>query len=283
MSDQLFRFLFDEHDVRGEHVFLEQAYSDILDTHHYPPGVAMLLGEFLAAASLLASIIKFDGRLILQVRGSGEVPLIMAEADSNGALRAIARNAERAIHSDFRKLVGEGQLAITIDPAKGNRYQGIVSLDGKSLAACLENYFMQSEQLATRIWLQADGQQAAGLLLQQLPKSQLDESGWQHLSTLADTVQARELLSLGAETLLYRLFHEDALRLFDGKPLRFECSCNKGRFFDALRSLGEQEIDNVMAEQGQVETQCEFCNRIYRFGAGDVAEMFGRSEPPAQH
>ncbi len=162
MSDQLQRFIFDDSDVRGVHLRLGESYREIIDNNYYPPAVARLLGEFLAAAALLSVTIKFRGSLILQVRGNGEVPLIMAEANSNGDIRGIARDASRALGEDFHTLLGDGQLAITIDPERGKRYQGVVSLAGNSLAACIEGYFRQSEQLATRLWLDADGEHAAG-------------------------------------------------------------------------------------------------------------------------
>lgn len=270
MTDQLRRFIFENSDVRGEHVSLDQSYRDILATHHYPPAVANLLGEFCAAVSLLSATLKFEGSLILQVRGDGEVPLIMAEANAQGEIRAIAQGAQHAMSDDFQRLLGSGQLAITIDPKQGKRYQGIVTLDGSSLGTCLENYFRQSEQLSTRLWLGADGQCAAGLLLQELPSPHPDPQQWQHVSTLADTLTGDELLTLDTETLLYRLYHQDPLRLFEPKAICFKCSCSRERIEQALRSLGEDEIDSILAEQGQVETHCEFCNRRYVFLAAEL-------------
>ncbi len=283
MSDQLRRFIFEDSDVRGEHVSLTQSYRDTLATHYYPPGVARLLGEFIAATSLLSATLKFDGSLILQVRGDGEVPLIMAEANANGELRAIAQGAQQAMSGDFQQLLGTGQLAITIDPKQGKRYQGIVTLDGGSLGHCLENYFRQSEQLATRLWLAADGERAAGLLLQELPSRHADPQQWQHLSTLADTLSSDELLDLDAETLLYRLYHQDPLRLFDAKTVSFKCSCSRERIERALLSLDKREVDSILAEQGQVETHCEFCNRRYVFEAGDLRGSSAGDGAPTRH
>lgn len=283
MTDSLQRFLFEECDVRGEHVSLEQSYQDILASHHYPPGVAKLLGEFLVAASLLSATLKFEGSLILQVRGNGEVPLIMAEANSKQELRAIAQNAEQAISEDFHHLLGTGQLAITIEPRQGNRYQGIVSLDGDSLAECLENYFRQSEQLSTRLWISADGQRAAGLMLQELPSTEPNPAKWIHLSTLADTVSTEELLSTPTETLLYRLYHQDPLRLFETKGLSFKCSCTRARFENAIRSLGEDEINSILEEQNEIETHCEFCNRRYVFTGQDLGNISPDSNQATRH
>ena len=283
MSDTISRFIFDNSDVRGEHIRLEKSYQDILSIHHYPPGVANLLGEFLAAASLLSATIKFEGSLVLQVRGDGQAPLIMAEANSKQELRAIARNANEAISLDFKTLIGNGQLAMTIAPENGKPYQGIVSLDGNSLAQCLEAYFQRSEQLATRIWLCADGKNASGLLLQQLPSIKPDVDRWEHLSTIAHTIKDDELLNLEAETLLYRLYHQDAVRLFDTKTLVARCRCSRERVAQALISIGRDELDDILAERGQIETNCEFCNRLYHFNVGDIAGLFEQGSDLTRH
>jgi molecular chaperone Hsp33 len=283
MSDQLHRFIFDGSDVRGEHLQLSGSYREMLDNHHYPPAVARLLGEFLVAAALLSVTIKFRGSLILQVRGDGQVPLIMAEANSDGDIRGIARDAGQAMSESFHELLGNGQLAITIDPIEGRRYQGIVSLDGDNLAACIEAYFRQSEQLATRIWLGANGDTAGGLLLQELPTQHSDLETWQHLTTLADTVSEDELLTLDAANLLYRLYHEEPLRLFEPKSLRFRCSCSQERMEAALVSLGRDELDSILAEQGQIESHCEFCHRQFHFTPVQVAGLFGDAAGSTRH
>ncbi|WP_372864213.1 Hsp33 family molecular chaperone HslO [Spongiibacter sp.] len=283
MSDHIHRFIFDNSDVRGAHLRLSDSYRDILSNHHYPPAVARLLGEFLVAAALLSVTIKFRGSLILQVRGSGEVPLIMAEANSNGDIRGIARDAGEALSEDFHTLLGDAQLAITIDPERGNRYQGIVRLDGDSLASCIEAYFRQSEQLATRLWLDADGEHAAGILLQELPEQHSDDATWQHLTALADTVQPEELLTLDADRLLYRLYHQEPLRIFEPKALRFQCQCSPQRVAAALVSLGQQELEAIIAEQGQVDSHCEFCHRQFHFSATEIAALFGEAEPHTRH
>ena len=168
-GDRSLRFLFEQADIRGETVHLDDAYRDILAIHQYAPGVSRLLGEFLAASVLLSTTLKFEGKLILQARSEGEIPLLMVESNSALEIRAIARGAEQATSERFDRLLANGQLAITIDPEQGQRYQGIVPLVEDSLANSLDAYFRHSEQLGTRLWLAADGQRAAGLLLQQLP------------------------------------------------------------------------------------------------------------------
>lgn len=212
-SDQSQRFLFDDTDVRGEMVDLERSYSEVLAKHPYPEPVAQLLGEMLAAASLLCGTLKFDGLLVLQARSSGAVPLLMVECSSDRQVRGLARYSAEAIGAGagMQELMPEGVLTLTVDPVKGQRYQGIVALEGVNLAECLSNYFASSEQLPTRFWLNADGRRARGLLLQQLPADRLKdpearEASWQHLITLADTLTAEELLALDNETVLHRLY-----------------------------------------------------------------------------
>ncbi len=273
--DQSQRFLFERADVRGETVQLEQAYGEILGLHQYAPGVSRLLGEFLAASVLLANTLKFEGRLVLQARSPGEIPLLMAECSSDLAIRGIARGAEFATATAFEPLLGGGQLAITIDPLRGKRYQGVVPLEEGSLARSLDAYFRQSEQLGTRVWLAADEHRAGGLLLQQLPAQLTLDSAqragqWEHTSTLAATLESAELLELESRELLHRLYHEDELRLFEPRPVRFHCDCSRERSLNALSAVSAAEIEDILQEQGEVTMDCEFCNQRYGFSREDL-------------
>jgi molecular chaperone Hsp33 len=286
MSDSILRFIFDTTDIRGEWVQLDQSYREALTHHHYPPAVRRLIGEFLAAVSLLAATLKFEGSIILQARSDGEIPLIMAEANSRQDLRAIVHGAEQAVSEDFQGLLGAGTLSITIDPVGRQRYQGIVPLDGDSLAACLESYFRQSEQLPTRIWLAADGARAGGLFLQELPTAAAVEeraAQWQHLNALAETVTPEELLTLPGDTLLHRLFHQEQLRLLRRESVQFRCSCSRERTESMLVSLGRDELEQILVEQGEVAVNCEFCNQLYRFAPAEVAALFEPAGGPSKH
>lgn len=283
MSDQIVRFIFDNTAVSGKWVQLQRSYAETAAAHHYPPAVQRLLGEFLAAVSLLGATLKFEGKVVLQARSAGEVPLIMAEATSNHEVRAIVRGAEQSISTDFHTQLADGTLCITIDPTGGQRYQGAVALEGGNLAECLEAYFQRSEQLPTRIWLAADGERAGGLLLQELPGTDAIErqpETWQHLTTLAQTVQAEELLTLPAETLLHRLFHQDEVRVLQSDSLRFQCSCSQQRTESMLVGLGRAEIDSIIAEHGEVAVNCEFCLQSYRFDSEQIRQLF---EAAARH
>lgn len=277
-ADQSQRFLFEHADIRGESAHLHSAYREILDLHQYASGVSRLLGEFLAAAVLLSSNLKFEGKLVLQVRSEGQIPLLMVECDEALQVRGIARGAQQATSDDFDLLLNNGQLAITIDPTNGNRYQGIVPLEQGSLAHSLDNYFKQSEQLNTRIWLAADGQRANGLLLQQLPQQITADPGerqqqWEHVCALAATVKDDELLALTGEQLLYRLYHEDPIRLFEPNGIQFHCTCSRERTRNALSTLGSAEILELLEERGHITMDCEFCNQAYRFERNDLADL----------
>lgn len=282
------RFLFDHGDIRGETVHLDQALAEILANHQYAPGVQALLGEFLAAAVLLSTTLKFEGKLVLQARSEGQVPLLMAECNDRLEVRAIARGAQQATSSRFDQLLTNGHLAITIEPLSGARYQGIVPLIQDSLAHSLDAYFQQSEQLSTRFWLAAEGQRAAGLLLQQLP-AQLERDNearsrqWEHQCTLAATIQPGELLNLPAERMLYRLFHEEPVRLFEPRQVCFRCSCSRERSLNALSAVNAAEIEELLREQGRVTMDCEFCNQRYEFSAQQLGELLAAGADPTLH
>lgn len=275
------RFLFEERDVRGEWVELDKSYREVLARHPYPQSVAALLGELMAATSLLVGALKFDGLLILQARSQGPIPLLMVECSSQRDIRGMARYEADQIAADatLADLMPGGHLTLTIDPVKGQRYQGTVDLDGANLSECFTNYFVQSQQLNTRFWLDTSAGKARGLLLQQLPVDrQRDEEeredSWQHVVAMASTLKPEEWAE-GNETLLHRLYHEDAVRLFDIEPLRFHCSCSRERSGNALVSLGEADAKALVEEcGGKVEIDCQFCNERYFFDATDVAQLF---------
>ena len=277
-GDRSRRFLFEEADIRGESVLLNSAYREILNIHQYANGVERLLGEFLAAAVLLSSNLKFEGKLVLQVRSEGEIPLLMVECDHTLRLRGIARGAEHATSNSNDQLLSNGQLTITVDPARGQRYQSTVPLQKGSLASSLDAYFEQSEQLKTRIWLAADGQRAGGLLLQQLPTQITNEEAqrmqqWEHACTLATTVKDAELLGLNSEHLLHRLYHNDPVRLFEPSSVRFHCPCSRERTRDALATLGSAEVEELLEELGSITMDCEFCNQQYHFNRNDLTHV----------
>ena len=287
-GDTSLRCLFEDADIRGETVHLDEAYREILSIHEYAPGVNRLLGEFLAAAVLLSTNLKYEGKLILQVRSEGQIPLLMVECDHKLQVRAIARGAQEATSDNNAQLLTNGQLTITIDPSNGQRYQGIVPLVEDSLAHSLDAYFEQSEQLKSRLWLAADGERAAGLLLQQLPPQVTQDDTerlqqWEHACSLAATVRDEELLQLSAEALLYRLYHEDAVRVFQPASVTFCCSCSRERTRNALASLNPEEVEELLEELGSITMDCEFCNQQYRFTREDLGDVLQGDESRTLH
>ena len=283
--DLMHRFLFDQTDIRGEAVTLCDSYQQILDNNQQlPPQVKALLGEFVAAVTLLASTLKFDGILTLQARGDGPLPLIMAECTQQKAVRAIAQVDPEVDFSEFegqnlQTLMGSGMLVIIIDPDKGKRYQGIVPLDGPDLSSCLQFYFARSEQLPTRFWFATDDKSVSGLMLQALPQqiasAEDNQDQWQTVVQLASTIKDQELLELEHTEILYRLFHEEQVRMFDAEQVRFECSCSWQRSASALVSLGREEVESLLAEQDIIHIDCQFCNQAYLFGRADLDNIFG--------
>ena len=289
-NDQLRRFLFEDAPLRGHWVCLEDAWREARAHQQLPRAARALLGEALAATALLAGSLKFDGTLTLQLQGgAGRVTMLVAQATSDLTLRGVVHMAAdpdgtaALDDTDFAALVGDGQLLITVEQGAGAApWQGIVSLAGQSLSACLERYFEVSEQVPTRVVLAADDFRAAGMLLQKLPTTAgQGEAGealvrdlWDEAATAFAAVGREELLSLLPEDLLARVFATHDLRLFGGSPVRFACRCGRERVATMLQSLGKSEIDSILAEQGAVTVTCEFCQRPYTFDAVDAGQLF---------
>ena len=278
------RFLFDDTHIRGEVTTLSESFQSIQQRQNYPPVVTAILGEFLAAASLLSATLKFNGIVSIQAIGQGVITSLMAECSNNTQLRGIVRGDYHNIGSEetFKSLLGSATLAITIEPEGRERYQGLVPLDKDSLSECLEYYFAQSEQLSTKIKLAANQTTAAGILIQEMPHSSDDEQAqdnWQHLSLLLESLKAEEQLELDHEEQLYRLFHEQQVRLYDPEALQFFCSCSKQRTAKMLISLGFDEVNQILQEQDLIEVNCEFCGQNYQFNQADINEIFDESKP----
>ena len=284
MSDRLQRFLFEHADVRGEVVQLDDAFTEIVRRTDHEPAVQRLIGEGLAAVALLSATLKHPSALTLQLQSAGPLSLLLVQAGTTGGLRAMARARGPVPEAaDLAQQAGQGTLAITIEPeGAGERYQGVVDLSGGSLAAALEHYFLESEQLPTRVWLSAEAPRAAGMLIQRLPgrDGEADADAWERAGHLAATVTDDELRELPPGEMIRRLFHEEDLRLFDPMPFRFRCRCSRERVAAMLRGLGEAEMRETLAEEGQVEVHCDFCNEPYRFDAVDIEALF--TDPAAR-
>lgn len=263
------RFLFAEADVRGESVQLGAALTEMLSHQPYSQSVKRLLGEFASAVVLISNNLKYAGRIILQAKSDSGISLAMVECSSERHIRGIARgDIGRETCAPMDHLLG-GQLAITIERDTDQRYQGIISLEGHSLAQALEQYFAQSEQLGARFWLASDGNQSAGLMLQQLPiqvESSVErKEQWTTLCLLADTVTTQELLTSPPEELLFKLFHEEKLTLYPPAPILFKCRCSQERSASTIAMLPENEQAEILAEHGKIVLTCELCGATYQF------------------
>jgi len=299
-GDAVRRFIVENQPVRGHFVRMEEAWRVLRERRDYPAAVRELLGEAVSASVLLAATLKFHGTLTLQLQGgSGAVRLLVAQCTHDFRVRAVVRADEErlgapcaALTADvFHRLVGAGgRLVVTVEADEREaRYQGIVPLEGDCLAACLEDYFASSEQLPTRVRLAADDAHAAGLLIQRLPgrRGGAEDTearvAWKDAEQGIGAVMRGDLLGAPVERVLARNFGRQDLRLFSGAPVRFECRCGRERVAGLLRALGADEVRDVLAEQGAVTVTCDFCNRPYRFGAADIAELFadgGRADAP---
>ena len=283
-SNTLHRFIFDAHPIRGNLVQLNSTFNDALAHHDYPAIIKNALGELMAAAALLIATLKMEGALVLQIQGKGALRLLVVECDSDLNMRATAKWDEKwaaelasSINNIvFIDLVKNGHFIITLDPKKGEAYQGIVAIEGETIAEMLQNYMLRSQQIDTALWLACDGKSASGMLLQKLPETgdaHLDADAWNRINQLANTVTQDELQNLPAETLLGRLFAEEDVRLFEPKSTQFHCSCNQNNVANMLHMLGADELNSIVAEFGHIEVNCDFCNKQYVFDAIDTAQL----------
>lgn len=281
-------FLLPDAGVRGAHVRLDGAWREIVARSEPAPAVVGLLGQAIAAAALMSAHAKVEGRLSVQLRSHGPLRSLVAECTAQGTIRGIVQMEMPVPAEPMRPdMLGDGALlAITIEnptpSGEPMRYQGLVELGAPTLAEALEGYFVQSEQLPTRLLLAADDNGATGLLLQKLPGAGEDADGWNRIGQLFGTLGADELQALDAGTLLHRLFHQEGLQRLGEKPLRFGCSCSRNRVEDVLRSLGQDEVEAaIVAGGGQAEVRCGFCGQRYLFSPNDATELFRQPAPNA--
>ena len=295
VNDQLQKFMFNTAPVRGEIVTLHNTWREVLTRREYPAPIQALLGEMLAAAALLCANLKFDGTLVMQIMGDGPVKMLVVQCNSDLTLRATAKlTGSVNKHATLIELVnagGAGRFAITLDPHNKmpgqQAYQGVVPLSGPdgplaTMAEILEHYMRHSEQLDTRLWLAADRDRVAGMLLQKLPgdggirphPAEHDADTWERVCHLGSTLKSDELLALDPGTLLRRLFWNEKMSQFEPATARFRCSCSRDKVAGMLRMLGRDEVESILAERGHVEIHCEFCNQRYEFDPVDAAQLF---------
>jgi molecular chaperone Hsp33 len=297
MTDTLQKFIFNDATVRGEFVELVATWKQVLAHHNYPQAVQHLLGELSSAAALLCANLKFEGSMIMQIHGDGPIQLLVVECNHQLQLRAMAKIAEQtaikenANLSDLININGHGRFVITLDPIDklpGHQaYQGIVPIEGDSIAAVIENYMKQSEQLDTKLWLASDNQVSRGMLLQRLPsiggttnqdevisKAEAAQETWRRASHLGSTLNRDELLNTDITALLHRLFWEESLRHFEPQKVTFYCSCSREKVGNMLKLLGKQEVTQAVESLGRLDINCDFCGKPYYFDAVDCAQLF---------
>jgi len=287
MTDILDRFLFEDRPLRGEIVSLETSYQKILASANYPEPVQQLLGELMVAASLLTATLKFEGEIALQIQSEGLIRYAVINGTHDQKLKGVARWNDdiETWPTNFIDWFHKGVLAITLTPKNGQRYQGMVALDKPSLAQCIEDYFLQSEQLLTKVFLTTQSEpciKAAGLLIQIVPTTSETSNvssnpDFEHAAYLAETISKEEILSLTHKDMIHRLYHADDLRLFEPQDVEFFCDCSKERSAQALRNVDKTELLQIIAEDGDIQMDCQFCHAVYIFDAIDVENIHAQN------
>lgn len=286
-KDKINRFLFDKANIRGEICSLDDVWKLIQSHHNYPEIIRQYLGEIIAASVLLSATLKFEGSMTIQASGDGALTLMVVECRNDFGVRGVAKYQEAMINdamideTDIKSLLGDGNLIITIEQSKTKeRYQGIVTLEGNSIADFLEGYLERSEQLETKIFLASDENGAGGLLLQQLPGQHEEGDDWDRITHLGSTIKPEELLTLDAKEILHRLYHEEDVRLFDPEAVYFKCTCSRDKVTNMLRSISHQEASDIIKEQGNISVDCEFCGKTYQFDEIDIAGIYTENAQP---
>ena len=282
-------------DIRGRLVRLGPALEQILGPHQYPAPVAEIMAETVTLAATLASALKYDGIFGLQTQGDGPVSLMVADVTSDGALRGYARfdNEKIKLLNDISsapvpRLLGGGHMAFSVDQGEHmERYQGVSELDGATLADCAHHYFRNSEQLESAIWLAADAgtpetnkNAASGaLMIQRMPSANPNideeeaEDGWRRAVAILSSLSRDELLSnkLTPEELLFRLYHEDGVRVFETSKLFHQCRCSMEKVKNTIKSF---PLEEIIDDDGNVHVTCEFCKQLYHFNDADLKKLF---------
>jgi molecular chaperone Hsp33 len=283
-DEQLTGFHLPEYGVRGAILSAGEGVPAMVARDGHPPDVQRLLGELLAAGPLMAANLKFRGRMGLQIQNSAELALLLVQTEDDLRTRGMARvRSDAGGAGDFAQLTRNGVFAVTLEPQSGQSYQAMVPLDSPSCAQALEAYFAQSEQLPTRFVLASDGERVAGLMLQRLPAGGLEaDAGWAHVEALVNTLGGDELIAQPPAVILKRLFHAEDLELHPPRPVAIACSCSQAKVSRVLLSLGEDEVRDILAEQGAVTVHCDFCGQGYVYDGAQVQALFAAENAGAE-
>ena len=293
LRDMLLPFLIDATDFRGRMVRMEKSVTEIVMAHDYPPSVQQLLAEALALTALLGAMLKFEGIFTVQTKGDGIVPTMVCDMTHEGHLRGYAAVDSEKFHNvwrikedrpDVRDLLGKGHIAFTVDQGQHmQRYQGLVELSGQCLSECVQHYFRQSEQITTAVKLATQridsGWMSSALMLQKLPEQQISEKSnvtsddWHRAMLLLQTLKDEELLGTDDSeitTVLYRLFHEDGVRVFDPITLQAKCRCAREKIIDVLKQFTPEALEEYRHENGEITMDSQFCNKHYSFQMDEI-------------
>jgi molecular chaperone Hsp33 len=278
-QDCLRRFIFEDLSIRGEWVRL---HTSLIQAKQFQTlvneQVDSQLGQALAGVVLLSATIKFQGSMIMQLQGSGDMKALVAQATHERKIRGLVRSADNVKGDNLKQMMGNGHLVLTVESEISEPYQGIVPIEEDSLAAVLQTYFIQSEQLDTRLWLFANKTHAAGLMIQELPDGKGDKLDWERVNLLASTITGEEMLSLDSEQMLHRLFNQEKVRVYEPEVVEFYCNCSRQKISDTLKTLGQEELVDILSKQGVIEVDCQFCGEQYRFDSVDVEAIFSTTE-----
>lgn len=290
------RFLFKEHDIRGQAIQLNESWQEMVKDRHYPDSIITLLGELTAVSILMANGMKHEGRVTIQVQGGGPIQMLVVDVTHDLKIRGVAKtNNETAGHlsdkTTIDELLGDGQILMTLENTQTqHHFQSYVPREGNSIAEAFESFLSQSEQLPSKLWLAATEKALGGVMIQKMPDSgshfdndfnpdgemTSDKDAWNRITHLTSTVTAKELTELPTETIIHRLFHEELVELFAERDVTYECPKDEEKVKNMLISLGEAEVRNILEEQGEIVIHNEMCNFHLRFDENDVNDIFSK-------
>ena len=283
MQESLTKFVFLNHQIKGEIIQVNKVFEEFTIHKNYPQPVKKLLGELFIATNLMAATLKFNGKITTQIQGNGPLNLAVINTTNNFINKGTARYDKKLIKKEmsFKQLLGDAQLVVSIEPDKGEKYQGVIALDKDSLSDCIKQYFLQSEQIDTDLIIRVDANinNLAGILLQKLPSNSdsditTDLNSFEHVLTLANTIKNDELFELSPNDILYRLFNQEKVKVFEPEVISFNCGCSQDKSDTVVRSLGLEEANKILSEQGKISIICEYCGKEYYFNKDKIEQLF---------
>jgi len=273
------RFLFKDLNIRGQHLSIDQVWQSLIKDRGYTAQVKQLFGELSALAIMLANGLKHKGKLTIQYQGDGVVSLLLVEVTHDMKIRGMVRSDGTIKETDnLDDILGEGQMVVTLYNAQTDHsFQSLIPRNSLGLISTFEDYFSQSEQLDSKLWVSSTKENLSAMLIQKMPEvKNNDEEGWNRITALANTTTDEELCSLDAEQLLHRLFHEETVQLFEQNQIDYECQQDRERFEKIIFDLGEKDARNLLEERGEISIHNEICNQHLFFNKQDLDRIFSQ-------